>query len=101
MEKIGGDFGFCNMNYEYLMKRLVNIHESFLDEELNQYTLERYLEVSKRRVGNLLPTRFNQKNKQRKPKTFAVFIFRLPENLFAMPFFIVRRLLRIAFRLCS
>ena len=45
MEKIGGDFGFCDMNYEYLMKKLVDIQEDFLDEELNQFTLERYLEV--------------------------------------------------------
>lgn len=33
------------MNYEYLMSRLLDKQEDFLDEKTHQYTLERYLEV--------------------------------------------------------
>lgn len=45
MEKMVAGFGFCDMNYEYVMQKLINKQEDFLDEKTHQYTLEQYLEV--------------------------------------------------------
>ena len=45
MEKMVAGFGFCDMNYEYVMQKLTYKDEDFLDEKTKKYTLERYLEV--------------------------------------------------------
>ena len=50
MVKMVADFGFCDMNYEYLINKIIQKEDYMFDDVSQIYTLEKYIESASNHI---------------------------------------------------